>query len=379
MAAEVFLLALLIFWVLLYLAGRLFHLDKYGFEIYPAYLSYKSEKLKAFLDVLSERGGVVWRKLCDLGWVLAIGLMAYSVYFLADNVWKFAQPGGGGAPVIPVLFGITIRLYWLPYFMASAVIVVITHELAHGVAARLEKIPIKSAGVLLALVIPGGFVETDEERFEKASTLSKLRVLSAGSSTNLVTGLLVFLLSTTLYAPPSGILILGTLGGGPLEQEGLRRWDVIYAINGTEISTLQDLDTYFANVTVNDTLILETSKGNKTITVIQDPTEAESHGIIGLTDRWNYYPFRFGPRRLIPIQHHLHMTLDWILILAWGIALFNMLPIYPFDGDRCLYSLLEKVVKKRRREVRILFNSVCLGLMAANLMLTFMRYGLISI
>jgi len=368
----VFLLSLAIFWSILYLVGRIFHLEKYGLEIGPAYLFYKSKRLAKAIDAVSKRRSDLWRKLCNIGVVLAALLMVSAVYILVNNILTSASPQGIATRMFLVIPGITIRLYWLPYFLVAGMIIVVTHEVAHGIAARLEKVPIVSAGVALALVFPGAFVEPNEKKFEKAPAASKLRIVAVGSATNLVTGLLVFLLWSTLFTP-AGIVILETTGGGPLEQAGLRRWDTISAMNGTQISNGSTLDEYMDNVAVGDTLILQTSKGNIPITTVNG---SAGQAIIGLSYFWNYFSCKpLGP--MLSVQ--LYTTLSWMLLLAVSIAIFNMLPLYPFDGDKFFYYALGKVVKRGLREIRILASAICLGLMATTLLLSFIRYGLLSI
>jgi len=228
-----FLLVLVIFWVAIYLVGYFFHLDKHGLEVKPAYFMYKSEKLTRFLDKVSKKRQFFWKTFSNVGIAFAFGLMAFCIYFLASNLLKFIYPVevGGAVPIIPILPVLTIRLYWLPYFFIAIAIAVLTHEFGHGIIARVEKIPVKSSGILMFLVFFGGFVEPDEEGFKKASTVSKLRMLAVGSSTNLITSFLVLLLLTGLYAPASGILIYEATENGPIAlQTDLQQWDAIFAV-----------------------------------------------------------------------------------------------------------------------------------------------------
>jgi len=378
-----FLLGLAAFWAILYLAGRVLHLDRHGWEIEPAYFIYRSRGLKRVVEALPERSRALWRVLCNVGVGLAAGQMVYVIYLFARNLLMFARPaeGGGGTPVFLILPGITMRLHWLPYFLLSAAVVVITHEMAHGVAARLDGIPVTSAGVILALVIPGGFVEPDEEQFKKASTPSKLRVMSAGSSTNLVTGLLALLLLSSLYAPASGVLILNPVEGWPIDRAGLGRWDVIYAINGTETPNVWALQNYMIHVTAGENLTLETNRGSVTIKTGTDP-DNKSRALLGLHPvaqwgYWNYYPWRLGAGRLVALGYHVYTALEWVQMLGLGMAVVMMLPAYPFDGERFLYYASGRLARGRRREVRVLFNAVGWGLLAGNVVSTFVRYGLL--
>jgi len=369
-----FLLAIVLFWATLYVIGRLFRLDKHGLEIRPAYLTYKSRWLKELLGRVSKTGRIFWRALCNVGLVLAVGLMVFSVYFLINNLLRFVYPLGETTPVFLVLPGVTIRLHWLPYFFTATAVVIVTHELAHGVAALVEGVPVKSAGGFLFLVFFGGFVEPDRKRFEETSMLSKLRILSAGSSTNLVIGVLALLLLTSLYAPASGIVIHETTGEGPADRAGLQGWDVIYAMNGTIVFTVQDFSEYMGSVKPGETLILSTSRGN---ILVNTERGSRNQSITGLLSFSNYYPSRLRLEPLTAI--HLYMSLQWTLLIAWSVAVFNMLPMYPWDGEKFLYHALEGFVKNKRREARLLINAVFWSLITANMMLTFIKYGWVSI
>ena len=338
----------------------------------PAYFLYKSKKLMKSIDAISKRRSTLWRMLCNISIVLGAGLMVSAVYILVNNILTSSSQQGIATRLFLVIPGITIRLYWLPYFLIAGMIIVVTHEVAHGIAARLEEVPIVSAGIALALVFPGAFVEPDEKKFEEAPAASKLRIVAVGSATNLVTGLLVFLLWSTLFTS-AGIVILETTKGGPLERAGLGRWDTISAINGSKILNDSALEDYMGNVNVGDTLILETNKGNIPITTVNG---SEGQAIVGLTYFWNYFSCKpLGP--ILSVQ--LYTTLSWMLLLAVSMSVFNMLPLYPFDGDKFFYYALGKVVKKGLREIRILTSVICLGLMATTLLLSFIRYGLLSI
>jgi len=368
-----FLLILIAFWAILYVLGRVFHLEKYGLEVGPAYFIYKSGKMKAAVEALAQKRSKLWRTLCNVSLVIAIGLVIYSVYFFVSNILGFFFLGEVATRVSLIIPGITLRLYWIPYFLIAGAVIVVTHEVAHGIAAKLEKIPIESAGVMLALVFPGAFVEPNEEKFEKAPTLSKLRMVAVGSATNLVTGLLVLLLLLTLFTP-AGIMILETKEGGPLAKAGLGQWDSIYAVNGTQISNDLELYNYMTasdnNVSAGDILNLDTNKGTIPINV----TEGEWIDAIGLTYYWNYFRCRLGLGYTPAI--HFQLALTWILLLAVAVAIFNMLPAYPFDGDKMVYYILERVMKRGLREARILITAICFGLMATSIALSFIQHGL---
>ena len=80
------------------------------------------------------------------------------------------------------------------YGLIALATVLIVHEFSHGIQAVGEKIPIKSIGLLLVAIIPGAFVEPDEEELKEAKKISRLRVYAAGSIANLSLAIIAMVL-----------------------------------------------------------------------------------------------------------------------------------------------------------------------------------------
>jgi membrane-associated protease RseP (regulator of RpoE activity) len=380
-----FLIGLAVFWMILYILGYVFHLDEHGLDTKPGYFMYKSKALNSFLDRLAHKRHNLWLVLSNVGLAFSIGLMVFSIYFLTNNLLRFIFPTiGQVSPVYPVIPVLTIRFYWLPYFFLAVTIIILSHELAHGIIARLEGIPVLSTGILAFLLFFGAFVEPDEKEFEKAPVLSRLRMLAAGSSTNLVTALIVFLLMTSLFAAPAGILIYDVTADSPLARSGIdvQRWDVIQAINDTSVQTYSQYSDYMRDVRPNVTLTLTVLHANqrRNITIVTDPhPNNSSRGRIGFELGLIpvYSPNRLGLDQYIGVN--IYFSLFWVYLLGVSVAMFNMLPAFPFDGERVLYYPLSSVVKKRKRELRWALNGLFWGLFALNMTLTFLIYGLPSI
>jgi len=376
-----FLIGLVVFWAILYLLAYVFHLDKHGLDVKPAFFMYKSKALNSSIDKLAKKKPVLWTTLSNIGVAFSVGLMAFAVYFLVNNLLRFSQVGDIRyiAPAIP---GLTLSITWLPFFLVAVVVIVLPHELAHGIMARVENIPVLSTGILAALVLFGAFVEPDEKEFEKASLTARLRMLSAGSAANLVTALLALILLSGLFAPPAGLLIQETIPNGPLENTGIGRWDVIQAINGTPIATYVDFSNYMRSVAAGQDLSLTVLRSNRVeqvnITTASAP-ENESRAIVGLNTGLgaSYQPNRLGLEQYTGVN--LYWTIFWIYVFAFSVAVFNMLPLYPFDGERVLYYPLERFVKKRKRELRISLSAFTLALFALNIIISIWRYGLLAL
>jgi membrane-associated protease RseP (regulator of RpoE activity) len=129
------------------------------------------------------------------------------------------------------------------------------------------------------------------------------------------------------------------------------------------------------NVSAGEKLILESNIGNKEVVTIEN---SDGRPLIGLTQYSNYYPCRIFSELVVPLNYHVHTTLEWIYIVTFGVAIFNMLIIYPLDGDKLLSFILKEVSKKRQLELRVFFNAFCFWLISMNIVLSFSKFGLIS-
>ena len=380
-----FLIALGAFWLILYVIAYVFHLDKHGLDTKPGYFMYRSKALNSFIDRLAQKNRLFWKTCANLSIAFGAGLMVFSLYFLVSNLLRFFLPVVGQAsPVFPVIPVLTISLNWLPYFFLAVAVIVLTHELAHGVTSRLANIPVLSTGLIAFLVFFGAFVEPDEKEFEKASLLSQIRMLTSGSSTNLITALLVFLMIGAFFTQPAGVLIYNVVPNDPLANSGanLQVFDVIQAVNGTPVSTYNQYLSLTNNVRPDETLTLTILHANHleniTVVTVASPSN-ESRGIVGFETGFvpNYIPTRFGLDQYATVNFYL--SLFWIYLLGVSVAIFNMLPAFPFDGERALHLPLARLAKKRTRELRYALNIIVWGLFVLNVALSFLRFGLLAI
>jgi len=180
-------------WFVFYFLAVALKLDRYGLDLHPLYVMFKSTRLNAFLIRLGEWNPGLWRVVGNVGVVSFFGQVAFMSNLLLKNLYRFFYVPSQASPVMPLIPGVTIRFSSLPWFLAAAGVVILFHELAHGVMCAVEGIPVKAAAVLVAVLTFGGAVEPDEEAMEAAGLMSKLRVLAAGSLVNLVMGLLLML------------------------------------------------------------------------------------------------------------------------------------------------------------------------------------------
>lgn len=178
-------------WIIFYISAYLLKLDRFGFEVHPFYAFYKSTRLNSFIERLGRLSPRLWRVLGNIGVAASVGQVIFMSYLLFINLYRFFYLPERASPVMPLIPGVTVRAESLPWFLAAAGVVILLHELSHGIQCVVEEVPIRSSAILLAVVTFGGAVEPDEERLEKASTISKMRIFAAGSMVNLATGIIL--------------------------------------------------------------------------------------------------------------------------------------------------------------------------------------------
>ena len=371
------LLYLMIGWVLLYLVSQYLSLEKYNIEVAPLYLTYKTQRLNSFLQNTASKHPQFWRVASNIGVVTAVGETILAIYILSNNLFNFLFVPQQAQAIFPLLPGITISLRWFPYLLIAIGLAITVHEISHGVVASLEKIAVKSAGIILAPITFGGFVEPDEDVFLKSRLLSKLRLLASGSLANLVFGLIVTLIATSIFVPHSGVLIMSIDESGAAYSAGIRSWDVLAMINNTQINNLADLTQVMQHVQPGDFLIVDTITETHLLTTMPSPTNT-SRGIMGISNLVDYFALRVG--EVSPeFTYHFNLALYWISLLMINLAVFNMLPLFPLDGEAYLSSIIQEKTQKYHKPIRYLVNGASLSLLALNIALTLMTYGLTPI
>ena len=76
--------------------------------------------------------------------------------------------------------------FYFTYFVIVIAIIAISHEFAHGIFARLNKVKIHSTGFAFLGPFIGAFVEQDDKQMTKAKKFSQLSILAAGTFANIV-------------------------------------------------------------------------------------------------------------------------------------------------------------------------------------------------
>ncbi|AIF70364.1 hypothetical protein PAP_09950 [Palaeococcus pacificus DY20341] len=362
--------AIIGFWVVMYaLFGRKsegIELEEEGLQVDLFVAMWRTKKLLNFINNLARKWRKFWKAYATIGIVIGFVGMAFVFYMLfktAMNTLSTKAPSAGVQLVIP---GVTIPLW---YGLIGLVVVMVVHELSHGVVARAEKLRLKSVGLVLFAVIPGAFVEPDEDELKKAPLLSRLRVYAAGSMANIVVALLAIVLLNYALMPvlaPSGVEITNLDSSGPAK-DFLMKGDIIIGINGEQIKTIEDFLNFMNKTAPGETIELEILRNGEVkhfqITLGEHP-EKEGKGYLGI------YPAQSLKSKIgfDSVVLPLAFSLYWIYLLNWGIGLMNLFPLIPLDGGRMLDDLLKEYLpEKVAKPISYAFIGIGLFLLMVNL------------
>lgn len=368
-------------WFGLFAVLRVFKTERWGIIAKPFYLMYKTTALNRFIERIAQKRRFCWLVAWNISSALAVGQIIFIFYSLSKNAYLFFQKPDQASQVMILVPGLTISLESLPYVLVSLIVVIVTHEFAHGIASLAERIPLKSSGVFLALVLPGAFVEIDEEQLEKSRPSTKLRIFSAGASTNIAVGMLVLLLLANftltispLYHPQSsGVIITELVPGGAAENVGIKKWDTILNLNGTPVRGVEELRQYMNNAVPNSTLTVTTGRGDFTIKTQANP-QYPTKALIGIVPFDYFAPKAQALPKTLPYQ--VYMTENWMNMILINVGLVNMLPIGPLDGGKFTDTVLKTLKIKKAKEIGTAITAACIIILGLNLLLSFLRFGL---
>lgn len=375
----------ILIWVAITVGWYVFKGEKYGVSGLPFYLLYRTTRLNGWIDRVSQVRPKMWRTIWNLGILTGVGSMVFITYQLAKNLLNLSfrtEQAVSVQPIVP-LPGLTVSFETFPYLVLALSVVVASHELAHGIASLVDRVPLKSTGAFFGHIIMGGFVEPDEERLNAARNTTKLRVFAAGSFTNVVLGIIcVSLLANfpATIAPfydvvGSGVQIGSIPANLPAHDSGLQADDILVSINGTRISGLADLRRYMSSVVPGEAVVIGTQRGDFSVTTGADQNNS-TRAIIGISDLTDY--ILYNPKLPFLSSDFPNILLRaefWLSIVLVSVALVNMLPMYPFDGDKFLDTLLNLFGIRKTKQIRTVANAAAYSLLILNVGLSLIRFG----
>lgn len=337
-----YLIAFAVIWIL----SAVLHdrLEKYGFEINFPVIMWKTQRLRGLISRISNFSPTFWRWYMNVGIVVAFGAMIFITWTLVSSLQSVFE-----TPAVSIVIpGVEMpgSSIYIPFFygLIALATVLIVHEFSHGIQAVGEKISIKSIGLLLFAIIPGAFVEPDEDELKEAKRSSRLRVYAAGSVANITLAVIALLLVSLLSAgipaffAEDGIAIDRIVSDSPSDgvlKEGM----ILEAIDNHQIDNSSQYLEVVGSYSPGDNVSVKTDEGTYTLTLDKNPNN-ESRGFFGIQAKKHFELVNnsLGP---IPwIFFELLELFQWVAMLNLGIGLFNLLPLKPLDGGYMLEILL---------------------------------------
>lgn len=346
-------------------------LTDHGVEVNFPLLMWRTQRLRGFIDRLANRAPRFWKWYMNLGIVISTGFMilmavalVYSLKTLMDApTVSLVVPGVEvpGSPIfIPLLAG-----------LIALATVLIVHEFSHGILSRVEKININSIGLLLFAIIPGAFVEPDEEELNELSRPAKMRIYVAGSMANLTLAaiaMIIMMVISSFIVPvvfeDDGVVINRlTSDGNAINHmsEGM----VIRSINNLTVNDMASFQKATNTLKPNETVNIHTDQGDYTFQLKSNPMN-RSLGFMGVqVNANNVVADGFDNQFYTPLLWLLMPLSDllfWIYFLNFAIGTFNLLPMKPLDGGHLFENLLSYIMPEVAYKPVVTFMSFLMGI-----------------
>ena len=383
-------------WVVILLVAKGLKLQNHGFEIKAYSITYKNYGVQSVLTKVLNRTRRGIRIFADVSVVAGFLMMGFAFWFLINNISTYFVEPTEFAELTLLIPGVTLTSSTsLTYFLLSIPIVLIIHEGAHGIVATLEKIKIKTGGFAIFIALFAGFVEPDEDEFNNAKKISKLRVIGAGATSNVIfafaLGLILLTnplfaiilpepILSTFYDSPDGVLVLSIIEGSGAEQAGMQPNDIITAINGVPVVT--PLDFRKVELTPGETVTVTVLRGEQElqlpVVITPSPDDLE-RGLIGIM-RDNAFSYKPVLNFIEWNNPQLSFFLLWLWMISFFIGIINMLPLPILDGGKFIHSIIvNKISEKRVNGIMWSIYAFTFMVFGLNIALSYMKSGWFTI
>ncbi len=385
----------LVAWVVIVVAAKALRLENHGVELKFYSLVYKNKGVQDVLVRILGRTRRGIRVFADVSVVAGVAMMGFGFWFLISNVTSFFVEPSDFAEITVLIPGVTLTsAHSIMYFLLSIPIVLVMHEGAHGIVAALEKIRIKTGGFAIFIAMFAGFVEPDEDEFNRAKKISRLRVIGAGATSNVIFAMAlgVILLTNPLFAvvtpepllgifyeSPGGVTVQSVIEGSGAQEAGLQANDLIVEISGQVMESPMDLSglNLVPGDSVSVTAIRDSQPMEFSVVIMESPDNPEQ-GLIGIMrDSFSYIPVMDF---IVWDNHQLSMFLLWLWMISFFIGIINMLPLPILDGGKFIQTIVEG--RTSERSVQVIMYCIyafTFALFALNIGLSYAKSGWFTI
>ena len=386
----------LVAWVAILAGAKALKLENRGVELKFYSLVYKNRDVQGVLTKVLGRTRRGIRVFADVSVVAGFLMMGFAFWFLLSNVTKFFVEPQEFAELTVLIPGVTLTSsYSITYFLLSIPIVLVMHEGAHGIVATLERIKIKTGGFAIFVAMFAGFVEPDEDEFNRAKKVSRLRVIGAGATSNVIFAMALGLILLTnplfavvlpepllsaFYELPEGVMILSIIEGSGAERAGLLANDIITGVG--DVRLLSPLDFADLGLVPGQTVPVDILRDGQPmqfpVEIMESPDDPE-RGLIGIM-RDNSFSYQPVLDYIVWDNHQISMFLLWLWMISFFIGIINMLPLPILDGGKFIHTIIEG--KASERAITMVMYSVyafTFVLFALNIALSYIKSGWFTI
>jgi len=381
-------------WIVVIVVAKALKLEKYGFELKVYSLVYKNKSVNSVLLKILGRTRRGIRVFADVSVISGFIMMGFAFWFLLNNVSNYFVAQAEFSELTVLIPGVTLTsASSITYFLLSIPVVLVIHEGAHGIVAALEKIKIKTGGFAIFIAMFAGFVEPDEEEFEKAKKISKLRVIGAGATSNVIFAFVLgaILLTNPFFAMvlpepllsvfydlPDGVLILSIMENSGAEQAGLLANDIITSINGIPIRSPIDFPSLNPGEIANVGILRDSQSLDFGVEIMSSPEDSE-RGLIGIM-RDNSFAYKPVMNFIEWNDPNVSMFLLWLWMISFFIGIINMLPLPILDGGKFIHTIIDKKISDK--SVNIVMWGIyafTFALFGLNIALSYLKSGWFTI
>lgn len=328
----------------------------------------RTKRFRAIIDRVARRHRTFWSAFGILGVVVAVITMIGGSLLLIDQTVKIATgvtkegarlilPGPAASLDTP---GILFVPWWI--WVVAIAFVIIPHETMHGIMCRVDRVRIKSVGWILLAILPGAFVEPDDNQLKKQSSKTKMRVYAAGSFINIFLAgvlLLLLILSFKAFFAPAGVAFFA----GDNSSFGENLTASIIEVNGNSIGSVEDLRAELSGYHPGDTVEVKTAKIQSSVAVFTPLP----HGGLLINEKdvrtYNAVLKEDNGRAILGISViggayffagsvTLYTLLFWLFAISFFVGLVNILPLKPLDGGFLFEEIVKRFTKKDKPIVR---------------------------
>ena len=345
----------------------LVYIDRKNIEFKGVMLLRRTKKGIELIDSIAKSAPRFWNFIGLAAIPTAIIFMIAGVammLYISGTIISGQQQGPAMSLILPSLSsqqqtGLGGFVFFLPlwFWLILITVLLVPHEVFHGIISRAVKVPLKSVGLMMFLIFPGAFVEPDENKLKKAKRIDRLKVFASGAFANILTAAILFIFLTYIFQPIAiaevGMKVYNITENSPAQLAGMQPNMTITQINGLRLDKNSRNPVGDAisknNLQPGDEISISTLEGGTFLLTLGKNPQNASRPFIGITTT--------GPvitkSNLMSVNSVLSVFnyMSLMIYFAVVIALVNLLPWKPFDGGLLFETLMEYVSKKHAPKI----------------------------